>query len=137
MRRTKRFYEAYWRIWERYELKNGVKLSAEDLVYLKYDFEKKAEAVCKLARLNSKLQRLNELWANPPEIPNGRFKDWEEFESFINKEYEKTEKKVYEIARENGFYVRIQHDPRGSAIKLSLFEPKSIEFAGTDTDLIV
>ena len=45
--------------------------------------------------------------------------------------------KVHEICEAQGFFYRIQDDPRGSAIKLSFTDVNSVDFIGTDTDLLV
>lgn len=52
------------------------------------------------------------------------------------KKWDRYVRKVWELAGEHNFEVRIQGDPRGSIIKLDLRNTGSTEYMGTDTDII-
>jgi len=101
------------------------------------------DAVYQVYLINRKLQRLNEAGCNGYAHvvhTNGRsfieFSLTEEDQSRIDKENTRLEAKALALAKEYGFSVRVQGDPRGSAIKLDLLGGESVDFIGYDTDLI-
>lgn len=103
------------------------------------------DAVMRLRRINTKLLRLSEAECNgyphPFTLPSGRvivensLSADEQGDIDAHKEY--LSKKVFDICNAQDFFYRIQDDPRGSAIKLSFTDQGSVDFIGTDTDLLV
>jgi len=108
-----------------------------------------AEGICKLARINKKLDRINENEANGWPRPVVEHRDGKIFRYDVEDEKwrekdlkaeERLQNQAYELAKELNVSIRIQGDPRGSAIKLSLNpnEDKDVmDYIGRDTNLIV
>ena len=94
-----------------------------------------AYAVSRLMRIQKKLHRIYE------DVCNTFIED----EVRIKKRSDtatRLENEARSIAKENGFEIRINSDPRGEAIKLNLNPKKalggsdSVEYTGMDTDLL-
>ena len=112
------------------------------------DFETRNRAVediIRLRNINLKLQRINEDDCNGNPTPkienrNGLSYHYEVQDEKRAAKNEKTsarlEKEAHEIAARWGFSIRIQGDPRGSAIKLDLLGG-DVDFIGADTDIIL
>jgi hypothetical protein len=98
----------------------------------------------RLRNINRKLQRINEDDCNGNPQPVVEIRDGKRYEYDIQDEKraarnEKTEtrleKEAEAIAARWGWAIRIQGDPRGSAIKLDLLGG-DVDYIGADTDII-
>jgi len=121
-------------------IQRKVKMPAEWHEWDRFITER-AEAILKLRRINGRLQSLNEAYCDPLDIGTRVIKidpetNWDKFEKAWKKAIDRAEKKAYKIAEQVGFKTRIQHDPRGSAIKLDIAGEDSVNFIGNDTDLL-
>ena len=111
------------------------------------DFETRNRAVediIRLRNINLKLQRINEDDCNGNPTPKIEYRDGKMFRYDVQDEKRaarnevtsaRLEKEAHEIAARWGFSIRIQGDPRGSAIKLDLLGG-DVDFIGHDTDLL-
>ena len=112
------------------------------------DYETRNRVTSDLLRLrtiNRKLDRINEDDCNGNPRPVTEWRDgkmycYDEQDEKRAARNEKTstrlEKEAHEIAARWGFSIRIQGDPRGSAIKLDLLGG-DVDFVGADTDIIL
>jgi len=122
-----------YEVWERLNIAGKLSREYEEDIKI---IEKITDAVMKLRRINNKLNRLNELYCDPKWFKGvDPEENWDKWDDLYQKEYNRLTEKAEKLAKENNIYIRIQGDPRGSAIKISLYDPKSVEFVGTDTDL--
>ena len=99
----------------------------------------------RLRNINRKLDRINEDDCNGNPRPVTEYRDGKMYRYDVQDEAraaknEKTsarlEKEAHEIAARWGFSIRIQGDPRGSAIKLDLLGG-DVDYIGRDTDIIL
>ena len=94
-----------------------------------------AYAVSRLMRIQKKLHRIYEDECNTFIEDEVRIKKRSDTATRLENE-------ARSIAKENGFEIRINSDPRGEAIKLNLNPKKalggsdSVEYTGMDTDLL-
>ena len=101
------------------------------------------DAVYQVYLINRKLQRLNEAECNGyAHVVHANGRSFiessltEEDQSRIDKENARLEAKALALAKSYGFSVRVQGDPRESAIKLDILGGDSVDSFGNDTDLI-
>jgi len=97
------------------------------------------DAVYQLYLINRKLQRLNEIECDGiAHIVNNRIEMMitDDDQRMIDRMNQYLEDKANKLAKEYGFFIRVQGDPRGSAIKLDLLSDESIDYIGHDTDLV-
>lgn len=107
------------------------------------NIREKVDAVQSIRRINFKLQRLSEAECNGFRhmiLYHGRYIEeynlTAEDEERIDEQRERLLERLFNLCNKHGFYYRVQNDPRGSAIKLSFTDRASIDFIGTDTDLL-